>query len=258
MLPVHLKVDTGMGRFGVLPGEALDLARFLVGMPGLTLEGFYTHFCTADEADTSCTLQQFDLFQQLVRRLHDAGIDVPLRHAANSAATLRFPHMHLDMVRCGIAVYGLRPSPHMAVPFELGPAMSLKSRLGRVRTLPAGSGISYGRTYVTPRPTLVGLVPAGYGDGYHRILSNTGAVLIRGQRARVLGRVCMDQVVVDLTAIPDAQEDEEVVLLGRQGEDEIDADEVAVLAGTINYEVVTSILPRVPRVYLRRGSRLKP
>jgi alanine racemase len=250
-LPVHLKVDTGMGRFGVLPEEVLDVTRALEGLPGLFLEGFYTHFCTADERDTSHTYRQFEMYRQLVRQLKEAGIAIPVKHVANSAATLRFPEMHLDLVRCGIALYGLRPSPAMETVIPLHPAMTFKSRVGRVRTLPAGWGISYGRTYVTSRPTPVALVPVGYGDGYHRILSNKGAVLIRGQRAPIVGRVCMDQFVVDVSAIRGVQRDDEVVLFGRQGEAELPADEVAAWAGTINYEVVTSILPRVPRVYLR-------
>jgi alanine racemase len=160
--------------------------------------------------------------------------------------------MHLDMVRCGIAMYGLYPCPDMGRPLVLRPAMALKSRVGRVRTLPAGWAISYGRTHVTTQPTPVALVPAGYGDGYHRALSNKGAVLIRGRRAPVLGRVCMDQLVVDVTSIPGVEEGQPVVLLGRQGEDEISADQIAAWAGTINYEVVTAILPRVVRIYLER------
>jgi alanine racemase len=252
-LPIHLKVDTGLGRFGVLPDEVLDFARALVSLPGLSLEGFYTHFCSADERDTSHTYRQFETYSQLVRQLEEAGIAIPVRHVANSAAALRFPEMHLDLVRCGIAVYGLRPSPEVEVNMPLRPAMSLKSRVGRVRTLPAGWGISYGRTYVTSCPTPVALVPVGYGDGYHRIQSNKGTVLIRGKRAPILGRVCMDQFVVDVSGIPDVRQNDEVVVLGRQSEEEITADEIAAWAGTINYEVVTSILPRVPRVYLRDG-----
>ena len=252
-LPVHLKVDTGMGRFGVMPEEVLDFARALVGLPGLFLEGFYTHFCTADERDTSHTYRQFEMYLQLVRQLEQARIAISIKHVANSAAALRFPEMHLDMVRCGIAVYGLRPSPETEMPIPLRAAMTLKSCVARVRTLPAGWGISYGRTYVTSCPTPVALVPMGYGDGYHRILSNKGTVLIHGKRAPIVGRVCMDQFVVDVSSIPNVRQNDEVVVLGRQSEGEITADEIAAWAGTIHYEVVTSILPRVPRVYLRDG-----
>jgi alanine racemase len=161
--------------------------------------------------------------------------------------------MHLDMVRCGIALYGLRPSDEVEPAISLKPAMTLKSRVARVRTLPPGSSISYGCTYTTTRSTPVALVPVGYGDGYHRLLSNQGSVLIGGKRAPIVGRVCMDQFVVDVTDIEGVRQDDEIVVFGRQGEEEISAEEVAALAGTINYEVVTSILPRVTRVYLKGG-----
>jgi alanine racemase len=177
------------------------------------------------------------------------GIEIPLAHAANSAATMRLPEAHFDAVRPGIALYGLDPSTEWAPPFEIRPALTLKSRLSRIRRLPAGAGVSYGRTYVTQKPTLAALVPVGYGDGYHRILSNQGSVLIRGRRAPIIGRVCMDQFVVDVDAIPDVQQDDEVVLVGAQGGERIRAEEVAALAGTINYEVTTGLLARVVRVY---------
>ncbi|MDH7484871.1 MAG: alanine racemase [Anaerolineae bacterium] len=252
-LPVHIKADTGMGRFGLLPEEVADFAQALVQLPGLHLEGFYTHFATADAADKTYTRRQFAIYCQLLTRLQDVGISIPLRHVANSAATLDLPEMSLDAVRCGIALYGLRPSAEVEPPVPLRPAMSLKSRVARLRTLPAGSSISYGRTYITTRPTEVALVPVGYGDGYHRLLSNRGAVLIGGQRAPIVGRVCMDQFVVDVSGTAGVQQDDEVVLFGRQGEAEITAEEVAGWAETINYEVTTSILPRVTRVYLRNG-----
>jgi alanine racemase len=161
--------------------------------------------------------------------------------------------MALDMVRCGIALYGLRPSAEVEPTVALRPALALKSRVARVRTLPAGASISYGCTYVTAEPTCVALIPAGYGDGYHRILSNRGAVLIRGKRAPILGRVCMDQFVVNVSDIPGVRLNDEVVLIGRQGEGHIPAEEVARWAETINYEVTTSLMPRLTRVYLRRG-----
>ncbi|MBC7263033.1 MAG: alanine racemase [Chloroflexi bacterium] len=252
-LPVHLKVDTGLGRFGLLPGEVLDFARALVSLPGLFLEGFWTHFACADEADKSYTYQQFALYCQVARQLEEAGIAIPIKHVANSAATLSLPEMHLDMVRCGITIYGLRPSEEVKMVVPVRPAMTIKSHVARVRTLPAGSGISYNRTYVTARPTPVALVPIGYGDGYRRGLSNKGAVLIHGQRVPIIGRVCMDQFMVDVSAIPDVQQNDEVVVLGRQGEEEINAEEIGALVGTNNYETVAALLPRVPRVYLREG-----
>ena len=252
-VPVHVKVDTGMGRFGLLPKEVVDFVKGLADFPNLRLEGLYTHFATADEADKSHTRRQFGIFLDVLKRLEEAGIEVPIRHAANSAATLDLPETHLDMVRCGIAIYGLYPSAEVSHSIPLKPAMSLKSRVARLRTLPAGSCISYGCTYVTSSPTRVALVPVGYGDGYHRLLSNRGQVLIRGRRTPILGRVCMDQFVVDVSDIPGVRLDDEVVVFGRQGEEEICAEEVAAWAQTINYEVTTSVLPRVTRVYLRGG-----
>jgi alanine racemase len=251
--PIHVKVDTGMGRFGLLPDEVVPFVRRIAELPGLRLEGLFTHFAVADSADKTYTRRQFGLYMQVVKQLEEAGFTIPLKHVANSATNLDLPEMHLDIVRCGIALYGLRPSDEVEPAIPLKPAMALKSRVARVRTLPPGSSISYGCTYTTTRPTAVALVPVGYGDGYHRLLSNQGSVLIGGKRAPIVGRVCMDQFVVDITGIKDVRQDDEVVVLGRQGEEEISAEEVAALAGTINYEVVTSILPRVTRVYLKGG-----
>lgn len=252
-LPIHVKVDTGMGRYGLLPDEALDFVRFLSGLPGLVLEGLYTHFAIADLADKTFTRHQFGLYMNVVKQLESAGFTFPLKHVSNSAATLDLPEMALDMLRCGIALYGLHPSDEVEPVIPLRPALSLKSRVARVRTLPAGASISYGRTYITDKPTRVALVPAGYGDGYHRIISNRGAVLIHGQRAPIVGRVCMDQFVVNVSHIPGVQLHDEVVLVGRQGEGHIPAEEVARWAETINYEVTTGLLPRVTRIYLKGG-----
>ncbi|MBC7261824.1 MAG: alanine racemase, partial [Chloroflexi bacterium] len=163
------------------------------------------------------------------------------------------PEAHLDMVRCGITIYGLRPSPEVKMVVPLRPAMSIKARVARVRTLPAGSSISYNRTYITSKPTPVALVPIGYGDGYRRSLSNKGMVLIHGQRVPIIGRVCMDQFMVDVSNIPDVQLNDEVVILGRQGDEEINAEEIGAWVGTNNYETVAAILPRVPRVYLTQS-----
>jgi len=252
-LPIHVKVDTGLGRFGLLPEEVVDFVRAVSELPGLTLEGVYTHFAMADAVDKAYTLQQFKIYLEVVERLEEVGFTVPIKHVASSAATLDLPETHLDMVRCGIILYGLRPSDEVEPSISLRPAMALKSQVARVRTLPAGSCISYGCTYTTREPTVVALVPVGYGDGYHRLLSNRGQVLIRGRRAPIVGRVCMDQFVVNVGHIPNVQQDDEVVLFGRQGDDEITAEEVAGWAETINYEVTTSLLPRVTRVYLKGG-----
>jgi alanine racemase len=257
VLPIHVKVDTGMSRYGLLPDEVLDFVRFLSGLPGLLLEGLYTHHSVADLADKTFTRHQFSIYMDVVKRLEEAGFTFPLKHVANSATALDLPEMALDMVRCGIVLYGLRPSEEVEPAIPLGPALTLKSRVARVRTLPPGASISYGRTYITEKPTRVALVPVGYGDGYHRILSNRGAVLIRGQRAPIVGRVCMDQFVVNVDHIPAVRLHDEVVLIGRQGEGYIPAEEVARWAETIVYDVITSLLPRVVRIYLRGGKEIE-
>jgi alanine racemase len=257
VLPVHVKVDTGLGRYGLLPDEVLDFVFFLSKLPGLALEGLYTHHAVADLADKSFTRHQFEIYTDVVRQLKAAGFTFPLKHVANSATTLDLPEMALDMVRCGIALYGLHPSDEVEPDIPLRPALTLKSRVVRVRTLPAGASISYGRTYVTDKPTRVALIPVGYGDGYHRLNSNRGAVLIRGQRAPIRGRVCMDQFVVDVGHIPGARLHDEVVLIGRQGEEHISAEEVARWSETINYEVTTSLLPRLTRVFLKSEEIVK-
>jgi alanine racemase len=247
---VHVKVDTGMGRFGLLPHEVVPFVEQLAALPNIEMEGLYSHFAVADLVDKTYTWQQFELFETVLDRLHTAGHQVSLRHIANSAATLDLPAVHLDAVRVGIALYGLRPSDEVEPALLLKSALTLKSQVARVRSLPAGASISYGRTYITPRPMSVALVPVGYGDGYHRLISNHGAVLIHGQRAPVVGRVCMDQFVVDISEIDSVVLGDEVVLIGCQQQACITAEEVAHWAGTINYEVTTALLPRVARFFL--------
>jgi alanine racemase len=249
-LPVHVKVDSGMGRFGVLAKDAVAFVDWLAELPGLALEGVFSHFAVSDLADKTYTRQQLRTFLEVVACLEAAGYHVPVRHVANSAAMLDLPETHLDAVRPGIAVYGLPPSAEVEPTIPLQPALSLKSHVVRVETLPAGASISYGRTYITPRAMRVALVPVGYGDGYHRQASNRGAVLINGQRAPILGRVCMDQFVVDVSRAGPVALNDEVVLLGHQGDDQITAEEIATWTDTINYEVVTALLQRVPRFYL--------
>ena len=252
-IAIHIKVDSGMGRYGLLPEDVLVFVEHLAHLPNLEMEGIFTHFAVADLADKGYTLQQLATFEQVTNTINESGYPVRLRHAANSAATLDLPQTHLDAVRSGIALYGLRPSDEVEPAIPLKPALTLKSHVGRVRTLPTGSSISYGRTFITSQPTPVALVPVGYGDGYHRLLSNRGQVLICGKRAPIVGRVCMDQFVVDITDIGGVVQDDEIVLIGRQGDDHISAEEVAHWAETINYEVTTSLLSRVPRVYVKDG-----
>jgi len=252
-MPVHIKVDTGMGRFGLLPEEVVGFARAVAQLPGLRLEGFYTHFAMADSHDQDFSRRQYALYAEMLQSLTEAGVRFPLHHIGNSAGALNLPDLALDAVRCGIAMYGLAPNPRVPLPVELRPVMSLKTRVARVRTMPAGSNISYGGLYTTTQPTPMALVGVGYGDGVHRLLTNRGAVLIRGHRAPIAGRVCMDEFVVDISGIDGVREDDEVVIFGRQGEAQITADEVAAWAETISYEVTTAIQARVPRVYFRDG-----
>jgi alanine racemase len=252
-VPVHIKVDTGMGRYGLLPDELLDFVRILLPLTGLRLEGIFTHFATADWLDLVHTRRQLQVFNDVLLALHLAGIDVPIVHAANTAAAMRMPEAHFSAIRPGLGLYGMPPSAEWAPAFPLRPALSLKSRVCRVRLLERGSAIGYGRTFITQQPTRVALVPVGYGDGYQRAFSNKGFVLIRGRRARILGTVCMDQFMVDVSEIQGVQQDDEIVLLGHQGDQTIAAGDIAALIGTINYEITSAILPRIPRLYLRSG-----
>jgi len=247
---VHLKLETGMNRFGLDRKAVLELARALESMPSLRLEGAYTHFACADEADKSFTWRQFEEFMAVAREL-----DVPIRHVANSAAILELPEMALDMVRAGIAIYGLYPSAAVSRSVVLRPILSLRSRVARVRVLAPGETVSYGRTWAAPGPSRVALVPIGYADGLTRLLSNRGTMLVRGRRAPIVGRICMDLTVVDVTAIHGVAEGDEVVILGTQGQESIPAEEIAAHAGTISYEILCGISRRVPRVYVE-GQRV--
>ncbi|GAB4575272.1 MAG: alanine racemase [Anaerolineae bacterium] len=247
---VHLKVDTGMSRFGLLPEEVVPFLCWLADQPGVRATGIFSHFATADNADKSFVHVQFAEFQRVLAAVEAAGFDLPLRHIANSSAIFDLPATLLDGARPGIVLYGLYPSADVRHDVPLRPALAIKSRVGRVRRIPAGASVGYDRTFIAPRPMTVALIPVGYGDGYPRLLSGEGEVLIRGRRARLVGRVCMDQCVVDVSHIPGVAQEDEVVLLGRQGEESITAEDLARMARTINYEIVTSLLPRLPRVWL--------
>jgi len=245
---VHVKVDTGMGRFGRLPDDLMPFLESLASFRHLRVEGLWTHFATADEADKTFTRQQFVLFRNAAFLARNR-FDIPILHAANSAAILDLPETYLDAARPGIAIYGLYPSDEVSADAGLRPALTLVSHVGRVRTLPPGASVSYGRTFIAQAHTRVALLPIGYGDGIHRLLSNRGQALIRGRRAPIIGRVCMDNMMVDVTHIEGVQEGDEAVLIGRQGDEAISAEEVAAWAETINYEVTTSLLPRVVRMH---------
>ncbi len=253
-LPVHVKVDTGMSRSGYFPCESADdFILAVASLPGLELAGLYTHFAAADHADPGYTHRQLERFLALVKRLEARGLHIPVKHAANSAAALLLPQTCLDMIRIGISLYGLYPSETARASAALRPAMSLKTRVVYLKRVPAGTSVSYGCTYTTDKPSLLGTLPVGYGDGYPRLLSNRGWVLVRGRRVPVVGRVSMDQLVVDLTGVPEVCAGDEAVLFGRQADGEITVEEVASWLSTINYEVVTAISARVPRVYLQDG-----
>lgn len=247
--PIHVKVDTGMGRFGLLAEEVVDFVQAVRALATLQLEGIFSHLATADEADTGFSRRQLALYDQVTAAVKAAGVGLPLKHVANSAAALRLPGAHYHLVRLGIAMYGLPPSPELNWPVALWPAMALKTRVARLRLLPAGAPVGYGRTYIAPAPAVIALAPVGYGDGYPRLCSNRGAMLVRGRRAPVAGRVSMDQTSLDVSRIEGVAQDDEVVVFGRQGEAEITATEVAQWAETINYEVVTRLAGRVPRIY---------
>lgn len=251
---IHIEVDSGMNRQGLYPNEVLAFARGVRSLPGLFIEGLFTHFATADWADSTYVNQQMKRFSDLICVLHENGIDIPIIHSANSAAAMRMRDTHFTAIRPGIALYGLKPSDQVLPEIEIRPALSLKSLVSRVFTIPAGEGISYGRMYVPRSPMPAALVPVGYGDGYHRILSNKSYVLIHGKRARQVGRICMDQFVVATDNNANINLNDEVVLIGKQGDSAISAEEVAGWADTINYEVTTSLLPRVTRVYIRDGT----
>lgn len=248
---IHLKLDTGMGRIG-FPAAEMSLAEILRirALPGLVIEGVFSHLSTADEAGKEFTLSQLDLFNQLLTRLQEAGIEKPIRHIANSAAIIDLPESHLDLVRAGIAIYGIYPSLYVNhQKADLVPAMSLKAQITQVKEIKAGTGISYGRTYIAERPTRIASLALGYADGYPRVLSNKGEVLVRGQRAPIVGTVCMDQFMIDVGHIPGAQAGDEAVIMGRQGDQCILAEEIAEKAGTINYEIVTRIGLRLPKIF---------
>jgi len=248
-MPVHLKVDTGLNRYGLSPSEAADLGRWLRDLAGIRVEGLFTHFASADEGDKSYMVEQHRLFLSVAEQLNW----VPIRHVSNTATLLGMPDMSLEMVRPGLGIYGCYPSNHVKRSLPLRPVLSLKGRVARLTSLASGESVSYGHTWTAPRRSLIGLVTCGYADGLPRALSNRGSVLVRGQRAPIVGRVCMDMCMVDLSDIPDVAVDDEVVIIGRQGEEEISADELAELCGTISYEILCGISARVPRLYLRQG-----
>src|SRR5262245_32340624 len=248
-LNFHLKIDTGMGRLGLLAAEIDRWLPQLKTIKALKLEGVFSHFSTAESVEGDYTKRQLKIFSDVVKRMRAEGITPPLVHFANTAATITQPAAYFDMVRPGIMLYGGYPSPAMAQQITLKPVLSWRTKILQLKKVPAGASISYGQTFITRRESLIAALPCGYADGYSRLLSNRGEVLVRGKRAPVAGRVCMDLTMIDVTDIRNVQQGDEVVLLGRQGNAEISADEMAVWANTISYEIFTSIGARVPRIH---------
>ena len=252
---IHLALDTGMTRIGFADvPKSVEVIRRIAALPNLEIEGMFTHFARADEYDRSPAMKQLDRYLKFADMLTEAGIQIPIRHCSNSAGIIRIPEANLNLVRAGITIYGIYPSGEVERDIvRLEPAMELKSRITYVKEVDEGSAISYGGTFVTEKPTRVATIPMGYADGYPRQLSNKGWVLIHGKRARILGRVCMDQFMVDVTDIPDAQAGDEATLIGRDGEECITMEEFGDLSGRFSYEFACCISKRVPRVYIKDG-----
>ena len=250
---IHIKVDTGMSRIGFYPcEESIREILRIKKLPALEIEGIFTHFANADDVDESKALIQLNQFQSFISRLEEEGIQIPVKHCANSAAATYIRAADLDMVRLGISIYGLYPSKYIHQ-INLQPALTLKSHIVMVKTISAGTAVGYGSSWTASKDTKIATIPVGYADGYHRTLSNKGYVLIRGRKCPIVGRVCMDQMMVDLAESPMAAEGDEVVLIGKSGEEEITMEEIGELAGSFNYEFVCGLSRRVPRKYYKNA-----
>lgn len=245
---VHLKIDTGMGRLGIFPSEAVSFVRGMGNLPGVELEGIFTHFGRADEHDLQSAHEQLASFSDIIAQLDALGLRPPMVHASNTAGIINLPDARFDLVRSGIGLYGLSPSPDAPLPSEMQPVLAFKTTIGQVKTLLPGSPIGYGATYRTEKRESIAIIPVGYADGFRRAPHTWPAVLVKGQRAPLVGRVSMDQAAINVTHIPNVRQGDEVVLIGRQGSEQITAEEVAANLGTINYEVISQILARVPRI----------
>jgi alanine racemase len=245
---IHLKVDTGMGRLGPRDTGGLDLAKRTLTSSHLELEGVFTHFATADDEDKGYTNAQLDKFKRLVETIKKEKPQV-IAHCANSAAAIEIPQAYFDMVRIGISLYGLYPSGQVKKLIPLKPVMSLHTSIAFVKEVPAGTAISYGRTFVTSCPSRIATLPLGYADGLFRTLSGKAEFLIQGRRVPQVGRICMDYTMADITDLPEAEVGEPVVVFGNQGQEHISADDLALLTGTISYEILCAVSARVPRYY---------
>ena len=251
---IHIKIDTGMGRIGFLDNDdSADVIKKISELPNVEIEGIFTHFAASDEKDKTSANSQLDRFKGMLKRLEERDVKIPIRHIYNSAALIDFDEDVFNQARAGIALYGLYPSEEVDKSrANLKPSLSLYTHIVYIKTVGPGTGISYGSTYVTDKETKIATLPIGYGDGYKRNLSNKGYVLIGGKRAPIVGRVCMDQMMVDVTDV-DAHEGDLVTLIGKDGNEEITVEELSELAGTFNYEFVCDLGKRIPRVYYRNG-----
>ncbi len=249
LISVHVKIDTGMGRIGIAPEDAPELIAALQKLGSISVQGLMTHFADADLRDKEFASLQMDRFEKLLRALEAKNIEVPVRHAANSAAVLDFRRAFFTMVRPGLMLYGYNPLEEGKTGADLRPVLSLVTRIAFIKKVPAGTPISYGRTFTTKRESIIATLPIGYADGYSRGLSNRGEALVRGARVPLVGRVCMDMCMIDVTDVPAVREGDDVVLIGSQGGERITADDIAAKTGTIAYEVLCGISSRVPRIY---------
>lgn len=258
-IKIHIKLDTGMSRIGYVAGiddDALtdDIIK-ISKLPSLTIEGIFSHFSTSDEYDRAYTLMQFEKFKAVCDLIEKKGLKIPIRHIANSAAIMMYPETHLDMVRAGIILYGLYPSEEVdKSKIDLKPVMSLKSKITMIKTLDAGCGVSYGKTYITDHKTKIATVPVGYADGYTRLLSGKAKMAVNDELAPVIGRICMDQCMIDVTSVNNINTGDEVVVFGA---DAVTADNLAEWIGSVNYEIVCMISKRIPRVYIKNGKAVK-
>ena len=261
---IHLKIDTGMSRIGfVFKNERENLEtikelRRVCNLENLITEGIFTHFAVADEAGKSIetTNGQFSAFSDICKILKDSGINIKIRHCSNSGGILNYPQTNLDMVRAGIILYGLFPSNYVRNKLDLQPAMSLKTVISQVKTVPEGTAVSDGGTFVTQRKTKIATVPIGYADGYLRVLSSKASMLVNGKKAPVIGRICMDQAMLDITDIENINENTVVTVFGKDGDAEIKVEDIADIANTINYEILCLISKRIPRIYIKNGEKI--
>ena len=252
---IHIGLDTGMSRIGFADKpESVDVIKKIAALPNVKIEGLFTHFARADETDKAPAVEQLERYLTFVELLEKAGVQIPLKHCSNSAGIIRMPEANMNMVRAGITIYGIYPSNEVERDIvKLIPAMELKSHVSYVKNLPAGTAISYGGTFASEKDLRIATIPVGYADGYPRTLSNKGWVLIHGQKAPILGRVCMDQFMVDVTDIPDVKHGDEVTLIGKDGDEFISIETLGDMSGRFSYEFACNISKRVPRVYIKDG-----